>query len=260
MKNVFACGMSASSSGAQRSKITRSTSPRAGVRSGRSRLCLRAFATLPTRASPVLFVMTPDMGPVPVERNRRTTRSWFAITKKNGNGGSTEGQWRSIVSDHMSWLMSAIDDRFMRASERACLGAWRDELLRGLAGEVLEVGAGTGVNLSSILRPSTASCWSSLQLLTCVAISRGGWSARAAKPKCTPPTPRRFRFPTARSTPWSRHCCSARCPTLPPCSTKSGESCPGWCVRLSRARGGRRRLGQATVATPNRALVEAHRG
>jgi ubiquinone/menaquinone biosynthesis C-methylase UbiE len=47
----------------------------------------------------------------------------------------------------MAWLMSAIYDRFMRASEEACLGAWRKDLLQGLTGNVLEVGAGTGVNL-----------------------------------------------------------------------------------------------------------------
>lgn len=47
----------------------------------------------------------------------------------------------------MALLMSAIYDRFMRASEEACLGAWRKDLLQGLTGNVLEVGAGTGVNL-----------------------------------------------------------------------------------------------------------------
>ena len=47
----------------------------------------------------------------------------------------------------MPWLMSAIYDRFMAASEAACLTQWRQALLLELAGEVLEVGAGTGVNL-----------------------------------------------------------------------------------------------------------------
>jgi ubiquinone/menaquinone biosynthesis C-methylase UbiE len=47
----------------------------------------------------------------------------------------------------MSWLMAAVYDRFMRVSEEACLGKWRAELLRDLAGEVLEVGAGTGSTL-----------------------------------------------------------------------------------------------------------------
>jgi ubiquinone/menaquinone biosynthesis C-methylase UbiE len=47
----------------------------------------------------------------------------------------------------MSWWMAAIYDRFMRGSEEACLARWRAELLRGLEGEVLEVGAGTGASL-----------------------------------------------------------------------------------------------------------------
>ncbi|OGA07993.1 MAG: hypothetical protein A3D95_15685 [Betaproteobacteria bacterium RIFCSPHIGHO2_12_FULL_69_13] len=48
----------------------------------------------------------------------------------------------------MSWLTAAFYDRFMRVSEEACLGAWRAELLGGLSGEVLEVGAGTGATLA----------------------------------------------------------------------------------------------------------------
>lgn len=47
----------------------------------------------------------------------------------------------------MSRLMALAYDRFMRASERACLDAWRHDLLAGLSGEVLEIGAGTGANL-----------------------------------------------------------------------------------------------------------------
>ncbi len=48
----------------------------------------------------------------------------------------------------MSWLMATVYDRFMRGSEEACLAQWRAELLRDLAGAVLEVGAGTGVTLT----------------------------------------------------------------------------------------------------------------
>jgi ubiquinone/menaquinone biosynthesis C-methylase UbiE len=43
--------------------------------------------------------------------------------------------------------MAAIYDRFMRESEQACLVGWREELLAGVNGEVLEIGAGTGANL-----------------------------------------------------------------------------------------------------------------
>ncbi|MBI3200641.1 MAG: class I SAM-dependent methyltransferase [Myxococcales bacterium] len=48
----------------------------------------------------------------------------------------------------MSWLLSQIYDPFMRKTERACLGEWRGELLASLAGDVLEIGAGTGANLA----------------------------------------------------------------------------------------------------------------
>lgn len=48
----------------------------------------------------------------------------------------------------MSRLLAAIYDPFMRASERACLDAWRGALLAGATGEVLEIGAGTGANLA----------------------------------------------------------------------------------------------------------------
>jgi ubiquinone/menaquinone biosynthesis C-methylase UbiE len=48
----------------------------------------------------------------------------------------------------MSWLMAAVYDSMMRASEEACLGKWRAELLRELSGSVLEVGAGTGATLA----------------------------------------------------------------------------------------------------------------
>lgn len=47
----------------------------------------------------------------------------------------------------MSRFQAIIYDRFMRQSEEACLRAWRAELLSPLTGDVLEIGAGTGVNL-----------------------------------------------------------------------------------------------------------------
>lgn len=43
--------------------------------------------------------------------------------------------------------MSLIYDRFMRASERACLEEWRTDLLADLSGSILEIGAGTGANV-----------------------------------------------------------------------------------------------------------------
>lgn len=47
----------------------------------------------------------------------------------------------------MPWLMAALYDRTLRAAEDAGLRAWRQDLLHDLSGDVLEVGAGTGLNL-----------------------------------------------------------------------------------------------------------------
>lgn len=47
----------------------------------------------------------------------------------------------------MSWFFAKVYDPFMRRTEEACLAQWRDELLAPLEGSVLEIGAGTGVNL-----------------------------------------------------------------------------------------------------------------
>lgn len=47
----------------------------------------------------------------------------------------------------LSWSMAKCYDAVMRNAETASLGGWRRELLNPLAGDILEVGAGTGVNL-----------------------------------------------------------------------------------------------------------------
>lgn len=47
----------------------------------------------------------------------------------------------------MSWLMGKLYDPFMAKTEEACLGEWRKELLARARGRVLEIGAGTGINL-----------------------------------------------------------------------------------------------------------------
>lgn len=48
----------------------------------------------------------------------------------------------------MSRLLAIAYDRLTARTEAACLQAWRAELLAGVAGDVLEIGAGTGHNLA----------------------------------------------------------------------------------------------------------------
>lgn len=47
----------------------------------------------------------------------------------------------------MGYFFSLAYDRVMAGAEEACLRGWREEVLEGLKGDVLEVGAGTGANL-----------------------------------------------------------------------------------------------------------------
>lgn len=47
----------------------------------------------------------------------------------------------------MPRLLASIYDRFMAETERASLHEWRTDLLSHAKGDVLEVGAGTGINL-----------------------------------------------------------------------------------------------------------------
>ena len=47
-----------------------------------------------------------------------------------------------------SYFMAKFYDASMKKMEEACLAAWREELLSEIAGDILEIGSGTGVNLS----------------------------------------------------------------------------------------------------------------
>src|SRR5581483_1800205 len=71
----------------------------------------------------------------------------ISLDRKEYRGSGRQAMDRKKDS-RMSWLMSALYDRFMRQSEQACLGRWRGELLHELSGSVLEVGAGTGATLA----------------------------------------------------------------------------------------------------------------
>lgn len=46
-----------------------------------------------------------------------------------------------------SWLLANAYDSAMHKYEQRCLGQWRADLLAGARGELLEIGAGTGINL-----------------------------------------------------------------------------------------------------------------
>ena len=46
-----------------------------------------------------------------------------------------------------SYFMAKFYDSSMKEIERLCFSAWRSELLSDVAGDVLEIGSGTGVNL-----------------------------------------------------------------------------------------------------------------
>jgi ubiquinone/menaquinone biosynthesis C-methylase UbiE len=48
----------------------------------------------------------------------------------------------------MSFIFPYLYDRHMARFEKACLKSWREELLKSVYGEVLEVGAGTGANVA----------------------------------------------------------------------------------------------------------------
>ena len=47
----------------------------------------------------------------------------------------------------MSFLSAFFYDKCMKATEDACLIDWRKDLLKNVAGKVLEIGAGTGASL-----------------------------------------------------------------------------------------------------------------
>ena len=52
-----------------------------------------------------------------------------------------------LYNDAMSWLMAKFYDGVMAKTESACLGTWRKEWIGQVRGRVLELGAGTGVNI-----------------------------------------------------------------------------------------------------------------
>lgn len=53
----------------------------------------------------------------------------------------------------MAWLLAPVYDRLVAPAEQACFGQWRQDLLASAHGNVVEIGAGTGVNIARY--PST---------------------------------------------------------------------------------------------------------
>jgi ubiquinone/menaquinone biosynthesis C-methylase UbiE len=51
------------------------------------------------------------------------------------------------IKNIRSYLMAKSYDFLMKGTEQRCLGAWRKEILASARGQVLEIGAGTGINL-----------------------------------------------------------------------------------------------------------------
>ena len=47
----------------------------------------------------------------------------------------------------MSFISALFYDKLMSEAEKACLDSWRQDLLKHVYGEVLEIGAGTGANV-----------------------------------------------------------------------------------------------------------------
>lgn len=81
--------------------------------------------------------MSPDLLARPLSLNKRPRPGGF----RSAPAGSIHLRMCT------SFLIAAIYDRFMQAGEEACVGAWRQELLAETHGRVLEIGAGTGLNL-----------------------------------------------------------------------------------------------------------------
>jgi ubiquinone/menaquinone biosynthesis C-methylase UbiE len=55
-----------------------------------------------------------------------------------------------VLKKIRSFLMAKSYDFVMQGTEQRCLGAWRKQILAAASGDLLEIGAGTGVNLAYI--------------------------------------------------------------------------------------------------------------
>jgi ubiquinone/menaquinone biosynthesis C-methylase UbiE len=72
-----------------------------------------------------------------------STITWFARTDTTGR----ESLQTMIVKQIRSYLIAKSYDYAMGSTEKRCLQSWRRDLLAQASGDLLEIGAGTGVNI-----------------------------------------------------------------------------------------------------------------
>lgn len=96
----------------------------------------------------------------------------------------------------MRRLFAALYDTIGKRSEEAGLREERRQLLAGAAGEVIELGAGTGLNLDLYPEQVTRLCSPSLTG-TCAVVSAGNSKHSTGRQRSSTPRPRACPFPDA---------------------------------------------------------------
>ena len=109
----------------------------------------------------------------------------------------------------MSWLMAKVYERTCMAAEKAGLSDWRARLLAGLEGSVLEVGAGTGLNLTHYPKAVTRLVLSEpdRHMRSALMRKRGAQLARSMARKSWRARATGCRWVTHRWMPWWRRWC-----------------------------------------------------
>ena len=120
-------------------------------------------------------------------------------------------------------VFAALYDRMTGPLEQGVLGARRSRLLADLAGQVLDVGAGTGANLPYLHSASrVVAAEPDPAMRRQMAAKLAGAPSRPRSPATSP---RRCNSPTPASTPSCSPRCCARSATRTGRSRKRGECC-----------------------------------